>query len=299
MGILRKISLAARTLTDERYRYLYRQRNVTTQGAREAAAQKVVDRLPPGDQMASLEGDELRENGIAFLDGLISPAQVSEMRDWFTDVAAQDPHRPGLGTFNAPSQVPSESHVAYIVDEVVAKAPHALELANHPKVLAAVAQYLGAKPTISYMVAWWSIPRGGAAEGPENFHRDWDDYRFCKLFLYLTDVGEESGPHVFIRKSHRSDKLVLRRRFTDEEIAEAFPEEDHMVLTGPAGSHFLESTFGIHRGVPPTKTRRLIFQVLYSLSPHISGPRAPVRALTLEEAEGLDSFINRVYYRFP
>lgn len=298
MALLQKAKLASRALFDSRYRYLYRQRAQTDRRARAERAEEVARALPQVAVPSTPQGDELADSGIVFLQDLISADAVAEMRKWFTDAPAQDPHRPALGSFEAPDQVPAQTHVAYIDAAHVASAPHGLELANHPSVIAAVTQFLGAKPTISYMTSWWSMPRGGAAEGPENYHRDWDDYRFVKLFLYLTDVDENSGPHAFVRGSHESDRLMERRRFTDAEVEAAFPAENRMTITGPAGSHFLETTFGVHRGIPPVSNRRLIFQVLYTLSPHISGPSQPVMRLDPERREGVDPYTNRIYYRF-
>lgn len=298
MALLQKAKLASRALFDSRYRYLYRQRAETDRRTRTERACEVAKSLPQVAAPSTPLGDELHQNGIVFLNDLISAEAVADMREWFTDAPAQDPHRPALGTFTAPGDVPEQTHVAYIDAQHVASAPHGLELANHPSVIAAVTQFLGAKPTISYMTSWWSMPRGGDAEGPENFHRDWDDYRFVKLFLYLTDVDENSGPHAFVRGSHESDRLMERRRFSDEEVEAAFPAEDRMIITGPAGSHFLETTFGVHRGIPPVSDRRLIFQVLYTLSPHISGPLQPVMRLPAERRDGVDPYTNRIFYSF-
>ena len=33
----------------------------------------------------------------------------------------------------------------------------------------------------------------GTPRHAENFHRDVDDLKFIKLFVYLTDVGDENG----------------------------------------------------------------------------------------------------------
>ena len=129
------------------------------------------------------------------------------MVDYFKGKDCVDPYRPHLGQFRGPTNTPPETHVANYSIETVAGAPHAFAISNHPNVLAVVAAVLGAKPTIALMSAWWSLPRAdGAPEHAEMFHRDIDDYRFIKLFCYLTDVDEASGPHVFVRGSHRINK---------------------------------------------------------------------------------------------
>jgi len=299
MSLLRKAKLASRALFDPRYRYLYRQRSIVDPERRERMAAKVIAGLPAVEPCETEAGRTLAEDGIVFLDGLISPEQVNAMSVYFTGAPARDPYRPKYGEFSAPECAPAKSHVAFIRDDWVVSAPGAIELANHPVVLNAVSQFLGAKPTISYMAAWWSLPAMDGPEGPENYHRDWDDYRFVKLFLYLTDVDLDSGPHGFVRGSHKSLRLTQRRRYSEEEVEEAFSDPaDRMIITGSKGTHFLETTAGVHRGFPPKRKKRLIFQVLYSLTPYIGGPRAPVYRLPPHRRSGLDPYTNRIYCSF-
>ena len=201
-----------------------------------------------------------------------------------------------LAPFIGPGNAPAGTHVAFFDHEAVVGAPHALEIANAPALLETVAANLGAKPTISYMTAWWSTPAGdGTAQHAEKFHRDVDDLDFIKFFLYLTDVDEDAGPHVFIRGSHVADKLTTIRRYDDAEVHAAFGRESEVRFTGDAGTCFLEKTYGFHRGYPPKTKPRLIFQVLYSLRETIYGPKRPVVA----GGPGFDPFINRIYCRAP
>jgi hypothetical protein len=122
----------------------------------------------------------------------------------------------------------------------------------------------------------------------QNFHRDIDDLRFVKLFCYLTDVDEESGPHVYLPGSHRANKLTATGRYQEEEVYQAFGEPRR--FTGPAGLTFLENTYGFHRGLPVKSKPRLIFQVLYSLRPNGYGPKRPIGSRGTH-----DRYINRVY----
>ena len=41
----------------------------------------------------------------------------------------------------------------------------------------------------------------------QNWHRDPEDRKMCKMFLYLTDVDESSGPFTYIRSSHVEGKF--------------------------------------------------------------------------------------------
>jgi len=299
MGVKAIAKAALNTLTDSRFRYYYRQRRIENIERREQWAQRLSKTLPPAAQPATAEAERLGTDGILPLPGLITAEQVADMRAHFEAGRCSDPYRPALGSFRAPGGAPAETHVAYFDNETVAAAPHALSITNDTRILSAVGAVLGAQPTISYMAAWWSLPGRGGAEHAELFHRDYDDLRFVKLFVYLTDVDADSGPHAFIRGSHRTPKLMERRRFSTDEVGANYPPEDHLELSGPAGTAFLENTFGLHRGIPPRSRPRLIFQALYSLAPYIGGPRKPVdSAIARAGAASLDPYINRIYYQF-
>jgi Phytanoyl-CoA dioxygenase (PhyH) len=289
---------ASNTLTDRRYRYYYGHRSVALFGEREKLALKKIASLPKLAVAKSELSERLMADGIAMLPRLWTDTEISEVRQYFEAMDCADPYRPEHGRFKAPANAPADTHVALFDNAQVAHSPHCLQLANHPEILAAVANMLGAKPTISYMAAWWSIPDRGEPEEAELFHRDVDDLRFAKLFVYLTDVTQENGPHMFVKGSHRSEELSERIRYDDAMVEAAFGKNDMLTLTGSAGTMFLENTFGLHRGVPPASKPRLIFQVLYSLEQYIGGPRKPVREI-VNPFEGLelDPYINRAYCR--
>ena len=171
--------------------------------------------------------------------------------------------------------------------------PDIVALTHHPLLLDVATAYLGCRPTISSMSVWWSLPGGGAAQEAENYHRDVDDWRFVKFFLYLTDVDAECGPHRFVRGSHRSSRFLLIRRIDDAEVARAFPAADHLEMTGRAGDAFLEDTFGLHKGQPARKGRRLVLQIQYSVNTIPVYDYRPVAAA--EPPRGFDPYVARLY----
>lgn len=300
MGIVSAISNRAKILTDARYRHVYMQRSITGIPAREAAANKYTAKLPAYDVNPAAEETfkNLNTDGYAPLPNIISQEQISDLKEYFSKKLAYNPYRPEAKKFKAPENVPEGTHVAHFSNEDVVNAPHFLSIANNPAVISAVGQTLGAKPTISSMATWWSIAHGEAAQHAELFHRDVDDLRFIKMFIYLTDVDENSGPHVFVRGSQRVNKLTELRRLTDEEVAATFGAENILRFTGPAGTAFLENTYGIHRGVPPTKRPRLLMQVLYSLAEYIHGPKRPIAPyVATQNGVPLDPYVNRVYLK--
>ena len=298
---MRKIKLAMshtyNALTDERYRRFFYQRSVLNLEARRNLVGRVARGLPgPLPQSSGSERDieTLRSDGYVMTTGAIPQSWIDDLRAHFTGRPVKDGYRPELPAFRPPHEAPPGTHVAYYTNEEVAAAPHALAIANHPKILSLVAAEMGVKPIVGYMLCWWSLPAGdGKAQHAENYHRDVDDYDWTKLFIYLTDVDDTAGPHAFVKGSHRIEKLMPIRRYQDQEVYDSFGKDQEVRFTGPAGTMFLEKTFGLHRGFPVSKTPRLAFQVTYSMKPMIYGPKKPVAALPA----GLDPYVNQVYCR--
>ncbi len=177
-------------------------------------------------------------------------------------------------------------NVAYYPSDTLVACPHMVDLATDPGVLAVVEGYLGTAPMILGLAGWWSFADNPGAKDAQLYHRDGDDYRFCKLFVQLTDVDEDGGPFTYIEGSHRWNALRALRdtwsggadefdnwylgtlRKTDGQVERVFGKKG-VRLTGPAGSRFLVDTGGIHKGTPPVKTDRLMVQVLYGVTPFI------------------------------
>lgn len=300
--VRRQLSDFFHLATDGRRRAFERQRRIHDLSERKRLADAAAARLPHADDLidaggseGAAVGKELAERGRADLPDLVTADQIDDIRQHIADLLAHDPYRPELGTYRAPHEVPPQTHVSHYSNEDIVRVPHLLKLANHPRVLAPVARWLGGRPTIAALRLWWSTPSGdGVPEHAELFHRDVDDLRFVKLFVYLTDVTAETGPHVFVDGSHVVDRMTQIRRYEDEEVAAAFGAEKIVQLEGTAGTAFLENTYGMHRGVPPITGPRLIFQPLYALRPLVYGPRTPpIRAA--EAPQGLDPYVNRVF----
>lgn len=286
------------SLTDPRFRQFNGQRKILDMTERRRAAERIAAGLP---RTAAPAGDgaaqtALDRDGYVFLDPLIDAAQIAELMAYLSGQLCHDPYRPELGSFRAPEDVPPQTHVSHYSNAAILDAPHLLAIANHPEVLAVVERTLGAKPTIGALRLWWSTPSAsGEPEHAELFHRDVDDLAFLKLFVFLTDVDADSGPHIYAAGSHRQDVLTRIARYSDEEVAGAVGADRIRHFTGPAGTSFIENTYGLHRGLPPTKRPRLVFQPLYTLRPVVYGPKRPLRAITSRDPAGLDPYINRVF----
>lgn len=246
--------------------------------------------LTPSDQASDLH-KQLDRRGYTDHLPVAAPEQIADMMAYFKDQPCCDFWRMHLGEFPWDAPVSQDTNLGCYRIEQILLAPHLFRVFNHPDVLAAAELYLGAKPTIDNIQCWWSYPERSVSKGTQRYHRDWDNIRGFKLFLYLTDVGEENGPHCFVAGSHQSDLLMETRALLDEEVHEAFGRPAERRFTGAAGTSFLVDTFGVHKGLLPTSGRRLILSAQYNLTQSPHGPKSPPIA-----GDGtFDPYINRIY----
>ncbi len=220
------------------------------------------------------------------------PAQeIAEIRGYFDGIPCIDPFRPHLGEFSYDAPPSAETNMGfYRADQIVA-APHVLRLFNDPLILQAMELYLGCKPMIDNIGCWWSFAGRTAAKGTQRYHRDLDCFGGAKLFIYLTDVDEDSGPHVFVKGSHQSKKLATGQAQSDDAVRQAFGCSSEVSIGGRAGTRFMADTFGYHKGVLPGKTSRLLLCAQYTVNrtPHL--PQSP---LLTTLPDGFDRFVNKL-----
>jgi hypothetical protein len=144
-----------------------------------------------------------------------------------------------------------------------------------PLLISIAGQYLGVNPIIDGLSMWWSpvCQTGDPSDAAQLYHFDMDRPRWLKLFVYLTDVDETGGPHVYVRKSHRVfnekvAKLLSRGyvRIPDSEIVDAYGADAAQPVCAPAGTIFVADTVGFHKGLPPTQKPRLVLELSYATS---------------------------------
>jgi hypothetical protein len=228
--------------------------------------------------------------GYTELDKGLSDDLINEIISYSKNLKCFDPFHKHHGNF-APENIPSDTHVANFNRKDLVKNELIRKIANDPGILNLAKDFLNATPTISNVNMWWSIGGKEQAEDAQLFHRDVDDFRFIKLFIYLTDVDENSGPHTYVRGSSSSDKLLKIRRYQDEEIHEAFGKENVIEFVRPKGTAFMVNTYGFHKGLLPKSKNRLLLQVQYSLRPIGIETYSPIE---VEKSGLLDNYVNRL-----
>jgi hypothetical protein len=235
--------------------------------------------------------DALEQCGYAPLPELLTDAQVDEMHAFLCDKRVVDRRDPGRT--HSTAELPAGIRLAdYTMTDILA-CPHVLRLANDPRLLQLATDYIGCKPTISAILLRWSFPSDAPGAGVQAFHRDSDDWRFLKIFFYLTDVDEGAGPHVYVRGSHRMNSTLRLHTFCDDAIAATWGDAAIKVL-GPRGFAFAADTYGVHKGMVPTTRPRLLLQIQYSLLPVFAYEYRPE---TYDGKLALDPYVNRLMLR--
>lgn len=250
----------------------YYQRSIRDFAKREKISNKIARKIGKSDfeGPSILSGLKLENNlsnkGYINFGKVLNEDQVNHLIEQLKPLKCFDPFKQDLGFFDA-AEIPEEVHVANYKRSDLAQIPEVMEIANDPKLLQLAQDFLGATPTISNINCWWSTSNNKEAEQAQFFHRDVDDYRFCKIFIYLTDVAMENGPHVYVEDSPSSNSLTKIRRYQDEEIENEFGKGKIKYFTGKKGSMFMVNTYGFHKGLLPKEGRRLLLQIQYSLNP--------------------------------
>jgi hypothetical protein len=155
-----------------------------------------------------------------------------------------------------------------------------VEMALQPEIVSIVSHAFGELPRLDYVLLTLSKSTNDELSYSQLWHRDHDDTRVIKFFVYLTDVQDsKDGPFTFIPASH-SDKLGYRLRShqTDEQIAKRIPPEAIVEMKAPCLSAFIVDTSRcLHMGSRLSYGhQRLLYTATFISAPRIY-PEPPPR----------------------
>lgn len=118
------------------------------------------------------------------------------------------------------------------------------------------------------------------AVASQRWHRDPEDKKECKVFLYLNDVGDEKEAFAYVMQSHymgKWGKLFPRDPPAGSypspgSVEQIIPRDDIIKVMGKKGLIIFCDTSGLHRGGYFTSKSRLMFTAGFSskgcVSPH-------------------------------
>ena len=245
----------------------------------------------------------LKRDGVHVFGRVLDADDCAAMIRW----AESTPCRPIPKPDDSPSYVqydrerPVAPKYAFDEKDILAQ-PVAQRLAADASMLALAQRYLGARPVLSSCVAWWStsLLDRPSSDAAQLFHFDMNHVRFVKFFFYLTDVGEDNGPHAYLRRSHRRLHRSLRedRRFIDAEVFACYDEGDLLRITGAAGTMFAADTRGLHKGTRLLRGDRLVLEFQFATSHFGDSPGSVRIENAIPELRGAALRFPRTFNRF-
>jgi len=161
-----------------------------------------------------------------------------------------------------------------------------LRFALSDRMLDVVNSYFGLWSKLTYVDLWYTPPAAPGVQrvSSQRWHRDYNDERLVKVFVYLDDVDDDSGPLEYVPGSTLGGpyshewpwKPVSNDLYPpQDEFEQRIPQSARLSLTGPEGSVIFCNTSGFHRGGYVTGHRPRVMAVYNFSSP------ASLAALTL------------------
>lgn len=218
------------------------------------------------DELTRRLSRELRENGIAatHLDEFFPEENIfSVLKEY---IAARNMSDKSLTKKSFLRQYWDETPMLNLRDPFI-------KIALNERVLRAVNEYNGLFSHLYYFTLNKTMPvdEGTQPEQSQRWHRDPEDRRMTKIFIYCNDVDEGAGPFVYVKGSHYGGRWG--HLFPQDPPRGCYPQKEeletrvppHEILTciGRAGTLVFADTAGLHKGGYATKGERIMFTAGY------------------------------------
>lgn len=194
--------------------------------------------------------NEIEENGYAVIENFLDESQINNILNYFKNIKGYNFHTPNRSLNKIPQVFSDDldwNICSYKSNHVLANS-EILKAVTDPKIISIVQKYLGCMPCITTANLWWN-KNNGVSFHTQKIHRDLNDFKFLAFFIYLTDVNEDNGPHVYYKKTHKGSESL----------------DDKVVVEGKAGTAILGDTFALHNGKELKNGKRLFLSIRYTL----------------------------------
>ncbi len=245
---------------------------------------KIAAKNPPQSVDVPLQGvigtfDEIRfknfnstlnRDGYALFDKKLPQETVSNLYQYAGTSGAKIPPAYDTKIVYDPAHPLAEIYRFDVIDLVNNKDIQSLIM--DPVFINIARNYLGCEPIFDFPAMWWSTSflKEASSEAAQLYHFDMDRIKWLKIFIYLTDVNPDTGPHRYIRGSHLPGKKpanLLKRgyaRIPDSDLKGHYTKEDFIEVCAPAGTVFAGDTKCWHKGTPLKKDHRLVLEFQYT-----------------------------------
>lgn len=257
------------------YQFSLKEKKIISEEAKE-----IIRKYQPSGNLTKDKAIDLtvfKQKGYhKFIDPLLNQDQVNEILNYLErqkaypqHIAYYDKHHPIEKPFDYKGKILSFS------PDTIFNAPHLIELISSDNVLKPVVDYFGVLPSlfdINIVVSNGSEQKIKYHE-TQDYHRDHDDFHHILLMVYLTDVGQKDGPHIYAtgtQLTNSKSSSLKPKIFENNSVLDVLHSDEKFnneLITGTKGSGFLTDATGLHAGsVPEKNRRRIMFWARYGIS---------------------------------
>lgn len=142
-------------------------------------------------------------------------------------------------------------------------------------VLNLVNGYFGMYTRLRAFNIWHNFASKKDPRNSQLWHRDPEDHYILKMFVYLTDVNEESGPLIYAPGTHAQgsiksapesfkDSETTARRSNDAQMSAVVPKDRWITAVGPKGTVVFADTRGYHKGGFVREGNRIVYNAMFT-----------------------------------
>lgn len=143
-------------------------------------------------------------------------------------------------------------------------------------------EYFSQEVRLTNIDYWLNFPtkENSGPVGSQAWHRDYEDRKVLKVFIYLEKVSASNGPFHYVEDTHSHGqwyqnfptKPPLGVVVNDSDITRSFPEEKIKAFYVDSGTVLFADTAGLHKGGFCEIDERFIFTATYTSFAGISQP---------------------------
>lgn len=230
---------------------------------------KEVNKFIPYSETYIRHYDQLKECGMSSYQDILTQTQIKDIQEYLKNKKVYNSHIPSPENPSVIYEESTHQFNSYSTQDIL-ECPYILRTALKKGMISIISCYLGCTPTLYSLNIWRTKPSEIEAN-IQKYHRDYDDFKFVTVLVYLNDVDIDCGPHVFVKYTHTenaykvkydSNYYSLTSSLRDDYIDKHLNPE---TLMGSAGSTYLLDTYGIHKGSSNVKKERLALWMRYGL----------------------------------
>ena len=152
-----------------------------------------------------------------------------------------------------------------------------IRFAVQPEIASLANSYFGMLTKLFYCNVWHNLPMRGEPRESQLWHRDPEDRYILKLFVYLTDVDEQSGPLSYAPGTHAKGSIktapeatlckegaAYNYRTDDKQMARVVGRENWITAVGPKRTMLFVDTSGFHKGGLVRQNDRVLYNCMFN-----------------------------------